>query len=329
MRDSTLFLLASAATLASAGRLECLYTRSSEFANTSPCGDVAALSYCLSHLDVLPTAIQSETERCFVWAGCTASEATTEAARVLGECDHPTNELKLIRRQFISPEGGSAHDAASLPAAVKDSHLVLGRAAAAAPFPITGVPHRPRADSPPTGSPAQCFSQETTETTACPIITTGTESGRRGECVPTVLVNDKCIEGLICAADERGRVNCMYKHSQLDLAGIILAIVFASAIVISIIAICVMCCRERSQHRKIAREAEAAKIAKEAKMQAAVAGKRPGANVTQQPNVEGQPLMYQGAAGAPAAGPAGGAYPPQGQYGQPEQGPYGGQNPFA
>ncbi|KAL2267819.1 hypothetical protein VTJ83DRAFT_5096 [Remersonia thermophila] len=330
MRDSTLFLLASAATLASAGRLECLYSRSAEFANTSPCGDVAALSYCLSHLDVFPTAVPSETERCFVWAGCTEAEAAAQAARVLGECDHPTNELKLIRRQFLAAEGDASSAGSSLPAAVKDTQLLVGRAAAAAagaaaaPFPITGVPRQPRAETLPTGSPGQCFSQETTETTACPIITTGTESGRRGECVPTILVNEKCIEGLICAADARGNVNCMYKHSQLDLAGVILAIVFSTAIVVSIVAICFMCCRERSQHRKMERAAEAARIAKEAKAQATAAAKRPGAAVTQQPNVEGQPLMYQGGAGAPGGPPAPPTRPRAASTDSPGRAPMGG-----
>ncbi|KAJ4300608.1 hypothetical protein N0V88_003292 [Collariella sp. IMI 366227] len=111
--------------------------------------------------------------------------------------------------------------------------------------------------------PLPCFTDTTTEITHCPIQTTGPSSGKKLSCYPTAMTSAKCREGLICQADVQGNPSCMYKHSGLGVDGIVIAIVFAAAVAISIVAICFMCCRERREHKKIERAAEAAKIAKE------------------------------------------------------------------
>ena len=327
MRDTILTsLVLASASLASARSLECLQTRSRALAVAASCGDEGSLNYCFSHLpsSTQPEALSPELERCFVSAGCTTDESQIEAFWALKRCEAVANDLRRSRRQ---PEDGIA---------LAKEPLVAARDPIAGPAAITAM--RPRQDdaattaSPVTSdpsSPSPCFTDTETEFTTCPTQTTGADAGKKLSCYPTVTTTAKCREGLICQFDMQGNPSCMYKHSSLDLGGIIIAIVFASAIVVSVVGICFMCCRERREHRRMERAAEAARIAKESKTQATAAAKRPGANVTGgvgagSASVEGQPLMYQGAGGDPQQQ----YYPPQGQMPM-QQGGYAGANPFA
>jgi len=336
MRDTILTsLVLASASLASAAGPECFQTYSREHAVTASCGDKGSLNYCFSHLplETQPEALSSELERCFVSAGCTADEAQVEAFWALKRCGNPSNDLRRARRQLGSEAGNDNTN--NLAAAAKDPIL-----AARNPLPmvaITAMLPRQETATPVTSdtpsSPSPCFTDTTVDITTCPTQSTGSESGKKLSCYPATTTSAKCREGLICQFDGQGNPSCMYKHSSLDLGGIIIAIVFAAAIALSVIAICFMCCRERREHRRIERAAEAARIAKEAKTQATVASKRPGASVTGGGGaggshaVEGQPLMYQGGGGADQ----GQYYPPQGQMPmQQQQTGYGGAaNPFA
>ncbi|KAL2018501.1 hypothetical protein VTK56DRAFT_786 [Thermocarpiscus australiensis] len=290
MRNAILtsLLLASGAST-SASRLECLHTRSRELATAAACGNQDSLDYCFSHLSLSAPAetLLQELERCFSSAGCTAVEAEIESFWVLRRCDAPQSDLRRARRGQEIPD--------------RDRSLAVAREA----LPLAGITAMParRQDTAATttaaaatnNSPSPCFTDTTSTVTTCAIQTTGAESGKMS-CFPTVLTSPVCREGLICRQDNQGNPSCMYKQSAPGVDGIVIAIVFASAIVISVLSICVLCCRERRQHRRIERAAEAARIAKEAKTQATVAAKRPGAAVTAQassPVVEGQPLMYQ------------------------------------
>src|SRR5690606_23011731 len=80
-----------------------------------------------------------------------------------------------------------------------------------------------------------------------------------------------------------------------------------SAVAISIVSVCFFCCRERRVQKRLIRAAEAAKIAQEAKTQAAVNAKKAGNDGA---GMDRQPLMSQ---------PAGEDLPPlpqmQSQYG--------------
>jgi len=323
MRDTTILtsLFLASATLTSASRLECLHARSRELAVAASCGNEDSLNYYFSTFPVItiPEALSSQLERCFVDAGCTAAESEIEAARVLEQCDGPSADLRRGRRN---------DDSTPLAAAAREP--LLG---ARNPFPaaITAAMNVPRQthgahaarqdttnDTP--SSPSPCFTDTTTETTTCPTQTTGVSSGKKLPCIPTVLTTPKCRDGLICQADAQGNPSCMYKHSNLGIDGIVISIVFASAIVISVFTICFMCCRERREHRRIERAAEAARIAKEAKTQATVAAKRPGTSVTggvSGPAVEGQPLMYQGGGGPSSPGPQQQQFPQQYAAGNP------------
>ncbi|KAL2159504.1 hypothetical protein VTH06DRAFT_2509, partial [Thermothelomyces fergusii] len=166
-------------------------------------------------------------------------------------------------------------------------------------------------------SPSPCFTDVTSSSTSC-TIKTGGPSGKEMSCFPVVIATPRCRDGLICTSDAHGNPSCMYKHSRLETDGIVIAIFFASSIVVSIVSVCFLCCRERAEHRRLERAAEAARIAKEAKTQATVAAKRPGPGVTGAASgaaVEGQPLMYQGGGAGPSSP-------------SPQQQPFAAGNPF-
>ncbi|KAL2177032.1 uncharacterized protein P884DRAFT_243846 [Thermothelomyces heterothallicus CBS 202.75] len=330
MRDAAVLsslLLASATTaLASAASLlECLHTRSRDLAAAASCGHEASLNDCFSNLPVTaePDLLSSALESCFVNAGCTAAESRIEALHVLEQCDKQLADLRHRRRRHDGPVAPAA-------AAAREP-LLEDRAAEPLPAGITAM-NLPRetyaamaarqddatttvgTESP--SSPSPCFTDVTSHTTTCTIKTDG-PSGKEMSCYPTAIATPRCRDGLICTSDARGNPSCMYKHSRLETDGIIIAIVFASVIVISVVSICFLCCRERREHRRLERAAEAARIAKEAKTQATVAAKRPGPSVTGPVSgaaVEGQPLMYQTGGAAPSSPGAQQQQFPQQQY---------------
>ncbi|KXX74842.1 hypothetical protein MMYC01_208073 [Madurella mycetomatis] len=327
--------LAFAALASAGGRLECLHTRSRDLASAASCGDEGSLNYCFSHLSPSAPAdsLPEELARCFLNAGCTADESGIEALWVLRQCDAPGSDLRRGRR-------AEEH----LAAAPQEPPLVAHAIPTA--MPMLNAPLLPRQDnSPSTGIPTPCSTEQPTVITSCPVQATGPDQGRQLSCFPVTTSKLVCREGLICHSDDQGTESCMFKQSSLGVAGVIIAILFAGAVVISIFSICFLCCRERNEHRRIEKAAEAARIAKEAKTQATVAAKRPGTAVTaahSAPVVEGQPLMYQQPAGGTADPGAGadigagaGASDQQQQQQQQQQQPpypqqqYGGANPFA
>ncbi|KAK4146573.1 uncharacterized protein C8A04DRAFT_9595 [Dichotomopilus funicola] len=324
MRDTILAsLFLASATLTSASRLECLHTRSLELASYAACGDEGSLNYCFSHLPLTTQSdsLSGELERCFVSAGCTVDESRIEAVQVFQRCDTTSAvpaDLRRGRRQFGSEDSSDNGSDQPDKGAKEPFHALLARVTAAMQLPreTPGVVSlAARQDTATTtgrpASPSPCFTDTTTEFTSCPTQSTGTDAGKKLSCFLAVMATPRCRDGVICKSDAQGNPSCMWKNSSLGLDGIIISAIFAGAIAVSIIAICFMCCRERSEHRRIERAAEAARIAKEAKTQATVAGKRAGQSVTggvSGPAVEGQPLMSQGVphGGPPSPGLQGG-----------------------
>lgn len=342
MRDTILtsLLLASAAALTSAVSLECLQTRSEELAAAASCGHKGSLNYCFANLPLStqPEALADKLERCFVGAGCTPSESKIESVFVMRRCDAASPDLRRARRQPDS-------DDSLLAAAKEEEPLLAPRAALPAMITAMLLPRQtPTNNNAPTpaaatsqSSPSPCFTDSTTTVTTCPVQTTGADAGKKLDCFQTAIVSAVCREGLICQSDNQGNPSCMFKQSGLGIDGIIIAVVFAGALVISLVSVCIFCCRERAEHKRLDRAAEAARIAKEAKTQATVAAKRPGVSVTGGVGggaaaVEGQPLMYQtgGGAGGGSSSPG----PQQTSFGQQhmqlqQQPGYGAANPFA
>ncbi|KAK1759749.1 hypothetical protein QBC47DRAFT_420638 [Echria macrotheca] len=298
LRRSALLGLASLSILGSASavnRPECIHTRSLELARLASCGDVGSLNHCFSKLvsqqSTTPVEqLTSELETCFQNAGCTLAESQIEALWTLQRCETEPSELRRRRGsdgvaampvlRAASPGGGITilaarqGDAASTPPA-----------AAEPPTPTTAPAN--------TNSPSPCFTETSQTITSCPTQSTGADAGKHLSCFETTVPSQVCAAGLICQVDNQGSPSCMFKHSGLDLAGIIIAIFFASAIAISVISICFFCCKERRVQRRLIRAAEAAKIAQEAKTAAMVSAKKAGPSASSGDNLDRQPLMSQ------------------------------------
>ncbi|KAK4172167.1 hypothetical protein QBC36DRAFT_363616 [Triangularia setosa] len=135
----------------------------------------------------------------------------------------------------------------------------LPREAAALPL-ITSAPDPlspllPRQDRP--ESPSPCFTEVVTTTTSCAAI---------GDCTAKPHTSLVCHADYICRSDSQGNPSCMYRESSLGVAGTIIAICFAAALVISVFSICFLCCRERREQTRLEKAAEAQKLLKESKV---------------------------------------------------------------
>ncbi|KAK0742136.1 hypothetical protein B0T21DRAFT_345973 [Apiosordaria backusii] len=106
-------------------------------------------------------------------------------------------------------------------------------------------------------SPSPCFTEVVTTTTACAAI---------GDCTTKPHTSLVCHADYICRSDSQGNPSCMYRESSLGLAGTIIAIAFAVAIVVSVFSICFLCCRERREQTRLEKAAEAQKLLKESKV---------------------------------------------------------------
>lgn len=271
MRVSTHALLAlfgatASATAPAAAPLdlaECLHTRAASLAKFAACGDAGSIEYCLENrLPKTSQQISAEVlAQCFVNAGCQPDEALIEATWTIQRCGRPAAE--------------AAADAAEL------------RRRKPNPVPApTGVdvlaatPILPRADSTftsATTSSLTCLTTTTVSTTVCPVQSTGANAGKTTlSCYSTIASFPTCAAGLMCDTDSTvGETTCMKKENNPGAAGIVIAIVFASGLVIAVTTMCFFCCRERRQHSRMAKAAEAAAIAR----QAAIDSKRPSAGV--------------------------------------------------
>ncbi|KAK4227159.1 hypothetical protein QBC38DRAFT_478470 [Podospora fimiseda] len=277
MRNTKLFLLASAYTLASATtiseaadkKLACISSRAAEIASAaSSCAGTSqsTLHTCISDLTSL-----SNLQKCFTDAGCPTTAAQWALSHCKEQAEEENNISPDLRRRQPAP-------LAAMPTPVLPNLVPLfGRAATSEP------------------SPSPCFTETMTSITSCT-----TNDGGSKSCFPTTSPSAICRPDLICKIDGQGNPSCMNKHSDMTLAGIIIAIVFACALVVSIAGICFFCCKERKEQDRLVKAAEAAKIAKEAKA-ATAASKRPGKSVTGGVGEiggggasQGQPLMYEG-----------------------------------
>ncbi|KAK5658243.1 hypothetical protein OQA88_2218 [Cercophora sp. LCS_1] len=281
---ASLFLLASASTVP---RPECVHTRSEELAARASCGDEGSLNYCFSHLvslnpNTADEQLASELERCFQNAGCTDAESQIEALWTLQRCDSEPTDLRRRRPEAAMP---IAREASPL-----GGGITIVAARQATTNPPAGTQPAPTTAAPANRSPSPCFTETTVDITSCPTQSTGPDAGKKLPCFPTQIPSQVCAAGLICQMDNQGNPSCMFKESGLGLAGTIIAIFFASAVAISVVSVCFFCCRERRVQNRLIRAAEAAKIAQEAKTQAAVNAKKVG---NDGPGLDRQPLMSQ------------------------------------
>ncbi|CAK7566435.1 MAG: hypothetical protein SEPTF4163_004381 [Sporothrix epigloea] len=253
----------------------CLNSKAATIAGLAACGHSGSIEYCLANRLPKESSLctAEELAPCFTNAGCQPDEALIEAAWAIRRCTVHSEPEELRRRKPVAEGPTSTPVLAATP--------VLA----------------PRADSTYTGgitTPLICLTPTTIPTTVCPVQTTGPNAGKTTlSCYSTVAVIPTCAAGLLCDVDSTtGQTTCMQKQSP-DAAGIVIAIVFATGIVLAVSIMCFFCCRERRQDARLAKAAEAAAIAR----QAAIDSKRPSAgvrNVTggRSPNrADAQPLM--------------------------------------
>ncbi|KAK0670254.1 hypothetical protein QBC41DRAFT_389979 [Cercophora samala] len=124
-----------------------------------------------------------------------------------------------------------------------------------APNPHSPNPLLARQDRP--ESPSPCFTEVVTTTTSCEAI---------GVCTTKPHTSLVCHADYICRSDSQGNPSCMYRESSLGLAGTIIAICFAVALVVSVFSICFLCCKERKEQTRLEKAAEAQKLLKESKV---------------------------------------------------------------
>ncbi|KAK4466190.1 hypothetical protein QBC42DRAFT_90430 [Cladorrhinum samala] len=228
----------------------------------------------------------SALESCFQSVGC----PLTSAAWALSHCKSGRHELR------------ARDPLAAIPTAAPHFMPLFGRQASSS------------------ASPSPCFTDQMVTITSCT-----TANGGAKTCFPAPSPSAVCRADLICKQDNQGNPSCMYKQSGMGWGGIVIAICFATALVVSVFSICFLCCKERREQTRLEKAKEAANIAKEAKT-ATAASKRPGRNVTggvgaTGAQAQGQPLMYEG-------GGAGGHGGDVGAGGQQAPGGYGSANPF-
>ncbi|KAH6610071.1 hypothetical protein Trco_000091 [Trichoderma cornu-damae] len=213
---------------------ECFTQHSQELVEFSDCGHRASLEYCLSQLSS-PAA--GDIEACYSNAGCSMAEAASEAKYALQRCDELSKMGDLKKRYR-----GVLENAA---------RTVAARNPHAAPAPTHWVRD---------GS-LECLATSTVQTSSCDI---KTDKGvlRTITCVPTEVAKSACAPGLMCSIDSVGHTVCMKKQDQLDVGGIIIAIIFGVAIVVAITFLTFACCRERRHQKQLEARAEATALAR-------------------------------------------------------------------
>lgn len=225
MHSIALFaLLAGTSLAAPASIADCLTSNAAHLASLSSCTtDRPLLAHCLSNLDA--PAAKEYIASCHIDAGCSPTDAASEAQNALSHCHDMISGADLRRRA----------DLGYMP--------LLGRQASQ--------------------SGDQCLETYTVQTTVCDEVTNGGRISTVG-CSDTQAKRSSCKPGKTCSMDSTGVNICMDLQDDLDVAGIVIAIVFASAIVIGIGTLTFLCCKDRKQQKRLQAKAEATALARAA-----------------------------------------------------------------
>ncbi|KAI8215724.1 hypothetical protein K4K54_004545 [Colletotrichum sp. SAR 10_86] len=172
---------------------------------------------------------QADLETCWINSGCDFTESMVEAQWALDRCDEYGNiaqELKIRHFGIVQARTGT------------------------------------------TATTKVCSTTTTKSTTACPVQSTGTASGKTitSGCYSTTVAFETCAAGMLCQDDSSGNPSCLVIDNTLSGAGIAVALFFAIAGTGAIALITFLCCRDRKNRKRILAKAEAAAIAKEAKL---------------------------------------------------------------
>jgi hypothetical protein len=217
MRSLHLGAIVLASTAMALPHNECFKVHSKDLAEYTNCGNRQAVSQCLSSLSSFDS---SSLESCYIDAGCSPAQATQDVDRILTRCHEYAREGEL-RKRFR---------AAIMP--VEATKTIM------APLVI-----RATTTPAPTKKGADCFSTKEFDTTKCDVIVDN-GSTKTNTCTPAKGTSSDCLSGWICTVDGTHADICM-KEQTIDTSGIVIAIVFASLVVVGIGYLTFACCRER------------------------------------------------------------------------------------
>lgn len=129
------------------------------------------------------------------------------------------------------------------------------------PAPLVGRDEDPEERSKSIRTGTACFSTTTTIAESCG---PGTKNGKVQQvCTKVPQPSVACLPHWLCKEDS-GEAVCMLKRDNLDLGGIIVAIVFAAAIGLGIAALTWMSCKSSRNQKRAAAKAEAVALARAA-----------------------------------------------------------------
>lgn len=215
-------------------RAGCFTQHSQQLAEYSECGQHVSLEYCLSTLTYSDTP--SDIEACYTNAGCSMDEAVSEAKYAQKRCEELSN-MGDLKKRFRGVPG----------VPIKTADSIVQRA----PLPTHWV----------RDGTLQCLITSTVSTSSCDI---STDKGvlHTLSCIPTEVARANCAPGLMCSLDSLGQTVCMKKKDNLDVGGIIIAIIFGLAIVVAITFLTFACCRESRHQKQLEARAEATALAR-------------------------------------------------------------------
>lgn len=313
MRESfqAVFLAASLASTAAAEPLEeCSPACRHTIAAGISCGAQDAVTHCLSYL----AEDQGLLQDCLVSAGCALQDAKVEAARASRRCKTGSDsesgnlELRHLRgrrglrtiREVIEvraaqnddSDSTSTSESSSTSSSTSEStsegttlstSATQSATTTAASTTNTWVMVQHLTGS--TYTTVTCMTPTTVSTSACSYINDAEDTS----CVATSAVIPTCVPGMMCAFNKsNGNVRCA-ETGGMNTSGIVVAIILGVFAAIAIAVLLFMCCRERSQHKKDRRAAEA-----QAALAAAAEAKKAPRAVTAMGSSDYAPLMGDG-----------------------------------
>ncbi|KFA65947.1 hypothetical protein S40285_02407 [Stachybotrys chlorohalonatus IBT 40285] len=220
-----------AGAVAAMTRPDCFTSHSTGLAAYASCADHVSLAECFFHIQ---TPNKFNVEQCLLASGCSSDDASFEARAAIDRCDEWIRADELRRR---AP--AAAATAALLPQITIPP--VLARQA----------------------NNLECYTTSTVDSRVCPVETNdGTVTTQ--PCTTTRVAQSECAPGLTCSMDNQGNDVCMELQDTLEIAGIIISIVFGVAILLAIGTLTYMCCQDRREHRRLEAKAEATALARAA-----------------------------------------------------------------
>ncbi|KAG6010513.1 hypothetical protein E4U54_008375 [Claviceps lovelessii] len=274
-------------------RHDCLSTHSDVLTGFTSCGDVQTVSRCLSSLS---TFGKLDLHDCFIQAGCSPSQAHQHTDHLLSRCNDISPQAQELKKRQSEDDEPSAPASTSpdvsqsmpqstgtpspSPSAPPSASPLPSASASPTPSPTpspsSSVPASSSSTTTPTTTPAptpfnnnkfghDCFRFGITSTMSCQMETVS-DKVKTVNCKRVPVTTSDCLRGYICTVDRNHQDVCMEAHNGLDTSGIIIAIVFASSILLGLGYLTFACFQERKLQKRTFAKAKAVALARAATM---------------------------------------------------------------